>query len=122
MALLNILTPDFVFTDDRGVLTQITHEKFKQINAVFTKKDAARGGWHYHKRCCEYFYVISGCVDVHVKLGNKSEERIFHSGDMFMIEKNVRHNFLYLEDTYLVVMYDERIESDDLTKDIYTDD
>ena len=119
--LIKKLEPDFVFADERGVLTQITHEKFKQINAVYTKKNAVRGNWHYHKKCREYFYIIQGSVTVKARLDGREEEKNFSSGEMFMIAENIRHTFEYLEDTYLVVLYDERVELDDNTKDIFTD-
>lgn len=119
--LINELKTDFSFEDERGILTQISHGEFKQINAVFTKKNAVRGNWHYHKLCNEYFYIISGKIRVQAKLNGEEEEKIFEQGSLFMISKNVRHNFEYLEDTYLVVMYDERVELDENTKDIYID-
>lgn len=119
--LIKELKPDFVFADDRGILTQISHEEFKQTNAVFTKKNAVRGNWQYHKKCKEYFYIIQGSVTVKARLGECREEKNFSSGEMFMIAENIRHTFEYLEDTYLVVLYDERVELDDNTKDIFTD-
>lgn len=119
--LIEEMKPDFEFADDRGVLTQISHENFSQVNAVFTKKNAVRGNWHYHKQCREYFYIISGSVIVKAELGGESEEKKFNSGAMFSVSQNIRHCFEYLEDTYMVVMYDRRVELEDGTKDIYTD-
>ncbi len=120
--LIRILKPDFMFEDERGVLFQITHEPFGQTNAVFTKKGAVRGGYHYHKETKEAFFVISGKVNVSVKLSGKKEEHIFGSGDMFLIDENVRHTFEYLEDTYLVAFYTTCVEKEDGSKDIYPDD
>ena len=37
---------------------------------------------------------------------------------MFLVNENVRHHFLYLEDTYLVGLYTEPVERADGTKDI----
>lgn len=122
MKLIQILKPDFVFDDERGTLSQITHTPFAQTNAVFTKKNAVRGSYHYHKNAKEVFFVISGKIKVSVSLNNCFEEHIFGNGDMFLIPENVRHCFEFQEDTYLVAFYTERIESSDGTKDIYTDE
>ena len=122
MELIKKLKPDFVFEDERGTLFQITHTPYGQTNAVFTKKGAVRGGFHYHKETKEVFFVISGEIKVTVKLDGVSEEHIFKDGEMFLIDENVRHSFEYLEDTYLVVFYPSCVEKEDGTKDIYPDD
>lgn len=118
MKLIEILEPDFVFEDDRGFLSQITHEPFAQVNAVFTKKGAVRGNFHYHRTTKEVFFVISGSFDVFVHLDGREEKRSFKKGDMFMINENVRHSFDYKEDTYLVAFYTSKVELSDGTKDI----
>ena len=122
MKLIEILEPDFCFEDDRGTLCQITHTPFAQTNAVFSKKNSVRGNFHYHKTAKEIFYIVSGEASVDVFLDNIKENHIFRSGDMFAINENVRHRFSYPEDTYLVVFYSSRIELDDGTKDIISDD
>lgn len=121
MKLIEILTPDFIFEDERGLLCQITNKSFAQTNAVFTKKGAVRGNFHYHKTSKEIFFVISGEFDVEVYLDGQKEFYTFHTGDMFMIPENVRHSFDYKEDTYLVAFYTSEIELSDGTKDIIPD-
>lgn len=118
MKLIEILKPDFSFEDERGTLTQITHEPFAQTNAVFTKKGQVRGNYHYHSQSKEVFFVVSGEIRVSLRHGEAQEEYTFRSGDMFLIPENVAHCFDYLEDSYLVVFYTERIELDDGSKDI----
>lgn len=122
MKLIEILKPDFFFEDERGSLCQITHEKFAQTNAVFSKKNSVRGNFHYHKTAEEIFYIISGKVTVDVFSAGESQQYSFSSGDMFKIKENVRHRFSYSEDTYLVVFYSSKIELDDGTKDIISDE
>lgn len=122
MKLIEILTPDFLFEDERGLLCQITHESFAQANAVFTKKGAVRGNFHYHKTAKEIFFVLSGEFEVSLYLGEEKETHCFKTGDMFMIPENVRHSFNYKEDTYLVAFYSSKIELDDGTKDIISDE
>lgn len=121
MKLIEILKPDFIFEDERGMLSQITHEPYAQVNAVFTKKGAVRGNLHYHRTAKEVFFVVSGETEVFVQLNGQSEKHIFKAGDMFMIHENVRHSFDFNEDTYLVSFYTSRIELADGTKDIICD-
>ncbi len=121
MELLKDLTPDFVFPDHRGLLVQICREGYSQVNAVFTKKGAVRGNFHYHKNTKEAFFVISGKIRVHAEKNGETETREFKGGDMFLVEEYVRHSFDYLEDTYLVGLYTHPVENPDGTKDIHTD-
>ena len=120
--LCEILKPDFVFTDERGTIFQLIHEGFRQANAVFTKKGSERGGFHYHKINEELFFVMDGKIKVRLRLEQQEEEYLFEKGDMFLIRKNVRHDFLFLEDTLLVGFYDRGVELPDGGKDIYHDE
>ena len=121
MELIKILTPDFVYPDERGLLVQICRDGYRQINAVFTKKGAVRGNLHYHTQTKEAFFILSGRVRVTAQLNGITEEREFITGDMFLIEEYVRHTFVYLEDTCLVGLYTAGVENPDGTKDIHTD-
>lgn len=121
MSLVKILKPDFVFEDERGMLAQLVSSGYTQVNAVFTKKDAVRGNFHYHKHTKECFFVLSGKIKVTLSLDEKTETHIFKTGDMFLIEENIKHSFDYLEDTYLVVMYTECVEMKNGEKDIFAD-
>lgn len=119
MALLVDITPDFSFTDDRGTLTQLVSGGYNQINSIFTRAGAIRGRFHYHKRNKEVFFVISGKVRVRAEKDGEEEERVFTGGDFFLVNEYVRHDFLYLEDTYMIGMYSDCVENEDGTKDIY---
>ena len=121
MELIEKLIPDFIYPDERGLLVQICRSGYEQINAVFTKKGAVRGNFHYHKNTREVFFVLSGKVKVITVLGSLREEGIFETGDMFLVKEYVRHSFEYLEDTYLVGLYTVPVESADGEKDIHTD-
>ena len=121
MELLEKLSPDFVYPDERGLLVQICRSGYSQVNAVFTRKGAVRGNLHYHKNTREAFFVLSGKVRVTAALGEKREERTFETGDMFLVKEYVRHSFEYLEDTYLVGLYTIPVESAEGEKDIHTD-
>ena len=122
MKLIEILSPDFTFTDDRGTLTQIVSGGFSQINAVFTKAGKIRGNFHYHAHTKELFYIIKGKISFTAKYNGVTQDYIFSDGDMFIVNENVRHTFLYLEDTYLVGLYTTPVEKEDGTKDIIPDE
>lgn len=121
MKLVEILKPDFVHEDERGILSQITHTPYGQVNSAFTKKGAIRGRYHYHKTTKEIFYIITGEIKVSLSLDGVSEEHIFKTGDMFLVPEYVRHNFDFQEDTYLVSFYTSCVELPDGTMDIVSD-
>lgn len=121
MSLVKNLKPDFVFEDERGMLAQLVSSGYTQVNAVFTKKGAVRGNFHYHKTTKECFFVLSGKIKVTLCLGEKTEKHIFKTGDMFLVKENVKHSFDYIEDTYLVVMYTDCVEMENGEKDIFVD-
>ena len=121
MALVEIKNTDFEFEDERGLICQIAHGDIAQVNFVFSKKGAVRGRFHYHKLAQEQFYVISGKLKLEVYQAETREEYEFKTGDVFLIHSGVRHNFIYLEDTLLVSMYDKSIEIGQNTKDIFND-
>ena len=121
MKLIEKLTPDFTFPDDRGLLVQLVHEGYRQVNAVFTKKGAVRGNYHYHSSTDEVFFVLGGRVAVTAVLDGVTDTAEFCTGDMFRIPVNVRHNCRYLEDTNLVVLYTNPVDRPDGTRDIIPD-
>jgi len=118
--MIKVLKPDFSFVDERGSLTQLVHEGYKQVNVIESKKDAFRGK-HYHKVNEEAFYIISGSFKLEAsKLGSDIIETYdFKTGDMFLVESYVVHSFYFLEDTTLVTMYSLGVELPDGNKDIY---
>ncbi len=117
--LIQIIEPDFINEDERGKLTQLVHDGYKQYNIIFSKKDVLRGN-HYHKENNECFYVITGEFSLTVSKGDITENYTFHSGDMFTIPPYVIHSFYYTKDTWLASMYDLGVEHKDGTKDIYS--
>lgn len=115
--MIKIIKPDFIFEDERGTLVQLVHEGYKQINVVTSKAGFERGN-HYHKLNREGFYVIEGSFTLEVRAGGISESHEFKKGDMFIIEPNVIHRFVYHEDSTLIGFYDKGVELPDGTKDI----
>lgn len=118
--MIEIVKPDFKYQDERGSLTQLVHEGFRQFNIIFSKKGVLRGD-HYHKQNREAFFVISGSFELTVKTRYKQEMYRFKMGDMFLVPPYVLHSFYYLEDTLIASMYDIGVEYPDGSKDIWTD-
>lgn len=117
--LYRLKQPDFVHEDDRGVLKQLIHSGYKQINVIFSKEGTCRGG-HYHKINDEAFYIISGSGEIIMNREDHPEKYTFKQGSYFEVLANVRHSFRFFEDTILVSMYSNGVELPDGGKDIYT--
>ena len=114
--MLKRISCDFSFEDERGLLVQLVHDGWKQINVITTRKGVIRGN-HYHKRNAEAFYIISGACRVTVG----EESVVFRTGDFFKIDPLDMHSFDYLEDTTMVSMYSDGVELPNGSKDIYTE-
>ena len=115
------LDVDFLHTDDRGTICQVSSIPITQVNYLFTRR-AAKRGCHYHKINREIFYVIEGKLElVAQKFDDRSmkETYCFQTGDLFLIEPFAVHDFSFLEDTKMLVMYDKGVELPDNSKDIY---
>lgn len=116
--LIQIIEPDFRFSDERGTLTQLVRAGYAQINVVKSNAGAFRGG-HYHRRNIEVFYVVSGEFEFTATKDGEQEAQTFTADDMFLVPPWVVHGFDFKTDTVLIGMYDLGVENDDGTKDIY---
>ena len=120
MDLITIIKPDFIFENDAGLLVQLVHDGWKQVNTIYSNNGSIRGG-HYHKYNEEAFYILTGALRITVWITDEKQNYEFHAGDMFQINRNVYHTFEYLEDTWLVSMYSNGVEMGDGFKDIWTE-
>lgn len=116
--MLKILKPDFTFENETGLLVQLAHEGYSQINVLKSKKGSLRGG-HYHKISREAFYVLEGNFELVLTRDDEKQTYNFKAGDMFMIEPYAKHTFNFLEDTIMVSLYDICVERENGEKDIY---
>ena len=57
--LVELMQPDFEFENEKGKLTQLVREGFRQVNVITSRAGSFRGG-HYHKLNKEAFYIITG--------------------------------------------------------------
>ena len=115
--MIKMLKPDFEFSDDRGKLTQLVHDGYKQVNVVRSKAGTFRGG-HCHKLNREAFYIVEGILELTLRKDGTEEKYNLIAGDMFEIEELVFHDFRYLSDTVLVGMYNNGVELENGEKDI----
>ena len=118
--LIEFVKPDLVFENEAGCLKQLVHEGWKQVNVITSKKGSVRGG-HYHKQNRECFYIVEGSFLLTVWKDDTKEEYEIKQNDMFIIPEDVFHTFAYHEDTLLVAMYDNGVEIDENTKDIWNE-
>lgn len=115
--MLELLTPDFEFSDARGELKQLVHEGYNQINVVRSKAGTVRGG-HCHKLNREAFYIIEGSLELVLRKDGLEEKYKFKAGDFFAIDPLVFHDFHFISDTVLVGMYTNGVELENGEKDI----
>ena len=119
MALFERKEVDFSFSDARGRLTQLVHDGYRQVNVLYTNQGVIRGG-HYHRKCGEAFFVISGSVEVTLKKadGEETETVLFGKDEFFAIQPFTIHSMYFPEDCLMVQMYNIPVEAEDGTKDI----
>lgn len=118
--LFETMIVDFKHSDEKGVLTQLVHEGYNQVNVLYSNQGIVRGN-HYHKLSCEVFYIVNGSVEVELKKINSEycEKVFFKMGDFFQILPYTLHRMYFPEECVMVVMYDHPIEKKDGSKDIY---
>ena len=102
---------DFVHEDERGILKQLVHAGFSQVNFIKSTGGSVRGG-HYHVFNEELFYVISGKFKLILSKDNENETYEMKEGSFFLIPKNVAHSFEFETDTLLISMYSIGVEMD----------
>lgn len=118
--LIKWMEPDFSFQGPQGILKQLVHNGWVQVNVIDYVKGAKTGN-HYHKVNQECFYVVKGRFLLRVWNDQQSEEYEMAPGDMFVILPYVYHAFEYLEDSILVALYDKGVEISGTEKDIWRD-
>ena len=116
--LFEFLAPDFSCSDDRGFLYQLCRDGWKQVNVSKTVAGTFRGG-HYHKETREAFFIVDGEISAVLEKSDKVERMVFKKGDFFVINPYVLHSFTFNKDTVMVALYDNGVEKNDGTKDIF---
>ncbi len=119
--LVELLKPDFEIKSDRGILIQLVHDGWRQVNYITSTAGSVRGG-HCHKYNAEVFYIIKGSFRLTVWNDQCEEEYKMKTGDMFMIKEHIYHTFEYDEDTSLISMYNYGVELNEGGKDIWKND
>jgi len=91
---MNIITPYFSRTDDRGeFIGLLNNGQWEEVNYLFTKAGEIRGN-HFHRETTEIFYIISGTIKVTIisPTGTPLTYDI-KSGDLFEIPPGEIHTF-----------------------------
>lgn len=120
MELYKRIELDFSFYDERGMIAQLVHEGYEQVNVLVTRSGVVRGK-HYHKKTAETFYVVDGKVTVDFERDDNCVTVTFEKGDFFCVLPLVRHTMHFVLDTILVALYEYRIEQENGEKDIFAD-
>ena len=118
--LIEWMEPDFVFHGEQGVLKQLVHDGWKQVN-VIDYVAGAKTGNHRHKYNRDCFYVIRGSFRLTLWKDGETETHTIKAGDLFVVPPDVFHSFDYLEDSLLVALYDKGVELSDTQKDIWSE-
>lgn len=116
--MIEFIKPDFSFADERGALTQLCREGWKQINVTSSKVGVFRGG-HYHKNNKEAFYIIKGEIEIQLTKDGREETVTVKEGDFFVLKPYAVHSFKFKQDTLMVALYDKGVEEAGGQKDIY---
>ena len=92
------------FVDDRGeIIDLIENEEINAVTIVTFRKGAVRGN-HYHKETLQWNYLTSGKIRLITQIvGQSATETIMRPRDFVLIEPNVRHALVALEDSELMV-------------------
>ena len=88
---MKVLVEEALHDDERRRITQLFTADLKQVN-VYDVKKGAKLGDHYHKETTEFFYIIKGTVMY-------NEERIFETGDLFVVYPQEVHTLKCITDT-----------------------
>lgn len=118
--MIEFIKPDFVFADERGALTQLCRDGWKQVNVSSTKAGVFRGG-HYHKLNNEAFYIVDGEIEISLSKDGNAEKVTVQKGDFFVLKPYALHSFNFKQDTLMIALYDKGVENADGSKDIYSE-
>lgn len=116
----DLLTPDFVYKDERGMICQLVSAGWNQVNVIVTKAGMQRGRMHYHIKNVEAFYIVKGKISyrcMSISTG-KMEQHLFTAGDFWSVQPLVGHDFYFEEDTIHISMYDLGVDLPDGSRDI----
>lgn len=92
------------FKDKRGsIIDMIENENINAVTLIQTKKSSIRGN-HYHKKTCQWNYILNGKVKVIVKkTGSPKKKYFLKKGDLFMLPPKEQHSFIGLTNYSMLV-------------------
>ena len=114
------IEPYFQFRDDRGeILGLLQGRELRELNHIRSRAGTVRGG-HYHQQTNEYFFILTGSVEVTLEDPAKGLRETFTArpGEIFQIEPGETHTFRMLEDSSWINLLDRPM--DETHPDIHT--
>ena len=100
---MKILSPEFIDSDKRRILTQLLTASLRQVNYYEAKSGSILGN-HYHKETVEYFFLIEGSL-----IYNNGS--VIDGGTLFVVYPMEKHTLTCLTDikmlTFLTKEYNQ---------------
>jgi len=106
------ITPQKVFSDERGKIESIVvGRKWMEVNRVESKAGVERGK-HYHKETDEFFYMIEGVAEFTVTDSNGETNKVLLNKDQgLIIERKEIHSVKIIEDTVWLQMLTKQYDN-----------
>lgn len=98
-----------VYSDTRGVITDLVNERVENVGLITTGAGDIRGN-HYHIKSIQYSYILSGKFEVlvaNIDDLKKIEKIILNSGEIIIIQPKIVHSFRAIEDSVMIDMTSE---------------
>ena len=98
------IVPAPAFTDERGeIIDLIENEDINAVTVVTFTKGAVRGN-HFHEHTTQWNYVLSGRIKLVTQApGRPPEETLLQAGELAVMVPGVRHAFVGVEASRLIV-------------------
>ena len=110
-----------VYSDKRGMITDILNNKVNHVGIIVTSKGAVRAN-HYHKLSTQHSYILSGSFEVLTAKANnpsKVKKTILKVGDLIEIPPFTIHRFKALKKTVMIDIISESRAGDNYEKDVF---
>jgi dTDP-4-dehydrorhamnose 3,5-epimerase len=92
--------------DERGQLIELFKGKFVQANLLIMRRGGVWGN-HYHQKTTEYFYLLSGELNVSFKQlkTKKLKTCLYKKGEFFIVKPNTIHTIKVRKLSRCLVLY-----------------
>ena len=107
MSRVKVETIKPVFSDERGIITDILRKDIQHAGLITSKKGTTRAN-HYHEHQTQYTYVLKGKIELSTKdLQEENAEvktEIVEAGQLITVPERVIHKYVALEDYEIITL------------------